>query len=123
VLCSLRPETLRSVFWTYDHGYPGCLDPNPDVGGAAPAIIQADLHDGRSLTETVEHERSSPQHPPAARIRDQFRRYRYVTVASLLRHVPTFPEFDGKNRSVLLADFSHSYSRNGTSKTLGHWLA
>src|SRR5262249_46525758 len=31
---------------------------------AAPAVIQADLHDGRSLTETVEHERGSPQHPP-----------------------------------------------------------
>jgi 2-methylcitrate dehydratase PrpD len=31
---------------------------------AAPAIIQADLHDGRSLTETVEHERGSPQRPP-----------------------------------------------------------
>jgi hypothetical protein len=51
-----------------------------------------------------------------------FRRYRCVIVASLLRHVPTFPEFDGKNRSVLLADFSHSYSRNGTSKTMGHWM-
>jgi len=31
VLCSLHPETLRSVFLTYDHGYPGCLDPKPDV--------------------------------------------------------------------------------------------
>src|SRR5919198_6060971 len=27
VLCSLHPETLHSVFLTYDHGYPGCLDP------------------------------------------------------------------------------------------------
>ena len=32
---------------------------------AAPAIIQADLHDGRSLTETVEYERGSPQRPPS----------------------------------------------------------
>ena len=31
VLCSLHPETRRSVFLTYDHGYPGCLAPNPDV--------------------------------------------------------------------------------------------
>ena len=123
MICSLHPETLRSVFLTYNHGYPGCLDPNPDVGGAAPAIMQSDLHDGRSLTETVEHERGSPQRPPRQEFETKFRRHRYVTVASLLRPVPTFPEFDGKNRSVLLADFSHSYSGNGTSKTLGHWLA
>jgi hypothetical protein len=45
-----------------------------------------------------------------------------VTVAALLQHVSTFPEFDGKNRSVLLADFSHSYSGNGTSETMGAWL-
>ena len=31
---------------------------------ATPAVIQADLHDGRSLTETVEHGRGSPQRPP-----------------------------------------------------------
>jgi 2-methylcitrate dehydratase PrpD len=31
---------------------------------AAPAVIQADLHDSRSLTETVEHGRGSPQRPP-----------------------------------------------------------
>jgi 2-methylcitrate dehydratase PrpD len=30
----------------------------------APAHIQVDLHDGRSLTATVEHERGSPQRPP-----------------------------------------------------------
>jgi 2-methylcitrate dehydratase PrpD len=39
------------------------VTPGSDVT-AAPAGIQADLHDGRSLTETVEHERGSPQRPP-----------------------------------------------------------
>ncbi len=31
---------------------------------AAPATVQIDLRDGRSLTETVEHERGSPERPP-----------------------------------------------------------
>ena len=44
---------------------------------------------------------------------------KYVTVASLWRHVSTFPEFDGKNRSVLLADLSHSYSGNNTTNAMG----
>jgi hypothetical protein len=44
---------------------------------------------------------------------------RYVTIASLWRHVSTFPEFDGKNRSVFLADFSHSYSGNSAIKAIG----
>ena len=30
----------------------------------APAVLRADLNDGRSLTETVEHPRGSPQRPP-----------------------------------------------------------
>ena len=35
----------------------------PD-GSDPPAVLRADLHDGRSLTETVEHARGSPQRPP-----------------------------------------------------------
>lgn len=35
----------------------------PD-GSEAPAVLRADLSDGRSLTETVEHARGSPQRPP-----------------------------------------------------------
>jgi 2-methylcitrate dehydratase PrpD len=31
---------------------------------AAPATVRIDLRDGRSVTETVEHERGSPQRPP-----------------------------------------------------------
>ncbi|MBM3225638.1 MAG: MmgE/PrpD family protein, partial [Candidatus Tectomicrobia bacterium] len=31
---------------------------------AAPAVLQAELHDGRTLTETIAHERGSPQRPP-----------------------------------------------------------
>jgi 2-methylcitrate dehydratase PrpD len=31
---------------------------------AFPATVQIDLHDGRSLTETIEHESGSPQRPP-----------------------------------------------------------
>jgi 2-methylcitrate dehydratase PrpD len=31
---------------------------------AAPAFLQADLHDGRSVTATVEHARGSPESPP-----------------------------------------------------------
>ena len=35
----------------------------PD-GSDAPAVLRADLNDGRSLIETVEHARGSPQRPP-----------------------------------------------------------
>ena len=33
-------------------------------GSGAPAVLRADLNDGRSLVETVEHARGSPQRPP-----------------------------------------------------------
>ena len=33
-------------------------------GSDAPAVLRADLNDGRSLVETVEHARGSPQRPP-----------------------------------------------------------
>ena len=32
---------------------------------AVPAVIQADLHDGRSLTETIEPEPGKPPTPPS----------------------------------------------------------
>ena len=35
----------------------------PD-GSDSPAVLRADLNDGRSLTETAEHARGSPQRPP-----------------------------------------------------------
>ena len=35
----------------------------PD-GSDPPAVLRADLHDGRSLIETVKHARGSPQRPP-----------------------------------------------------------
>ena len=80
VICSLRPETLlRSVFLTYDHGYPAVWIPILTFE-ALPGHPQSDLHDGRSLTETVEHERSSPQRPPRQEFETKLRRHRYVTV-------------------------------------------
>jgi hypothetical protein len=122
VICSLHPETLRSVFLTYDHGYPGCLDPNPDVGGAARPSFSLTCTMAVASLRPSNMSAAAPNAPPRQEFETKLRRHRYVTVASRLRHVPTFPECDGKNRSVLLADFSHSYSRNGTSKTLGHWI-
>src|SRR4030095_11796853 len=41
VLCSRHPETRRSVFLTYDYGYPGCLAPHPAALGAAPACPES----------------------------------------------------------------------------------
>lgn len=38
-------------------------DASPD-GAGSPAVLRADLNDGRSLLETVEHARGSPQRPP-----------------------------------------------------------
>ena len=40
VPCSLRPETRRSVFLTYGHGYPRCLDFNVEIG-SAPRVLLA----------------------------------------------------------------------------------
>ena len=52
----------------------------PD-GSEAPAVLRADLNDGRSLVETVEHARGSPQRPPT---RPEFEaKFRQCTAAVL----------------------------------------
>ena len=52
----------------------------PD-GSDAPAVLRADLNDGRNLTETVEHARGSPQRPPT---RPEFEaKFRQCTAAVL----------------------------------------
>ena len=52
----------------------------PD-GSEAPAVLRADLNDGRSLVETVEHARGSPQCPPT---RPEFEaKFRQCTAAVL----------------------------------------
>ena len=50
-------------------------------GSGAPAVLRADLNDGRSLVETVEHARGSPQRPPT---RPEFEaKFRQCTAAVL----------------------------------------
>ena len=50
-------------------------------GAEAPAVLRADLNDGRSLVETVEHARGSPQRPPT---RPEFEaKFRQCTAAVL----------------------------------------